>query len=105
MAEFASRASDVKCWIVVWRCINTFCIGKLSKSIDSLAAIANDKSKCFEFLFSAVKTGCFCIEYGLEKLSEVQMKDRKIKKKKKTNKNYIKISLSRNSVTRYTANR
>lgn len=70
MAEFASKAGEAKLSASIWRFITTFCTGKLRNSINRLAA-NNDALNCFEFLLSAVKTGCVCIQYGLQEICEV----------------------------------
>lgn len=76
MAEFASKTGEAKFSVDVWRCIITFCTRKLPNLINRLAA-NDDQTKldCFEFLLSAIKTGCSCIRYDLENICEVKCKN------------------------------
>lgn len=70
LAEFASKAGEVKFSAAVWRCITALCIEKLPNSMGRFAA-NYDELNCFEFLLAVVKTACFCIQYGLQEICEV----------------------------------
>lgn len=71
MAEFATKAGEAKLSAEVWRSITTMCTGKLPNSVYRLAA-CSDESVCFEFLLSAVKTGCCCVQYSLQETCKVK---------------------------------
>lgn len=68
MAEFASKTVEAKFSVEVWRCITILCTAKLS--VDELI-VNQGELNCMEFLLTAVKTCCFCIDNSVREICEV----------------------------------
>lgn len=82
MAELAfKKITEVKLFAEVWKCIlSIVCTGKLPKSVVNLTA-SQGELICMEFLSTAVKTCCFCLQNSVQQLGETEVRYRNLLRK------------------------